>query len=127
MKFVEIASAEEQLALWKLVNDSVWSAIQKQSEDEQRRRAAQGAVRKPKGKIKRAGAGRHVSKKPITYKPPPKPKGRPQNVRQQAPAPLPPSLNTSALPPISLKSGQTTGGFAASVAPAATGPVGGEA
>lgn len=127
MKFVEIASAEEQLALWKLVNDSVWAAIQRQSSDEQRRKTAKRAVRTPKGKIRRAGADRSAPKKPITYKPPPKPRARPQHVRQQAPAPLPPSLNTTALPPISLKSGQMTGDFTASVPTAASGPVGGEA
>jgi hypothetical protein len=126
MKFVEIASAEEQLALWKLVNDSVWAAIQKQSADDRKRKAARAAVRKPKPKTKRSGVAR-APKKPITYKPPPKTKARPQHVRQQAPAPLPPSLSTSALPPISLKSGQTTGDFTASVPTAASGPVGGEA
>jgi hypothetical protein len=109
MKFVEIASAEEQLALWKLVNDSVWAAIQRLSADERKRKAAHAAARKPKPKAKRAVAGRHVPKKPITYKPPPNPKARPQHVRQQAPAPPPPSLSTEALPPITLKSGQTTG------------------
>lgn len=84
MKFVEIASAEEQLALWKLVNDSVWAAIHKQSADERKRKAAQAAARKPKSMAKRAGPRRRLLK-PITYKPPPKPKARSQNARQQAP------------------------------------------
>lgn len=127
MKFVEIASAEEQLALWKLVNDSVWAAIQKQSAEEQKRKALQGEAGKPKPKAKRGAIGRRSPRKLITYKPPPKPKARPQHVRQQAPAPLPPTLSTKALPPITLKSGQTAGDFTASVPAAATGPVGGEA
>jgi hypothetical protein len=124
MKFNEIASAEEQLALWKLVNDSVWAAIQKQSAEERKRRATQSAARKPKAKLKRAGAGRRAPKKPITYKPPPKAKARPQHVRQQAPAPLPPSLSPKALPPISLNSGQMTGDFASVTPPPAAGAVG---
>jgi hypothetical protein len=124
MKFVEIASAEEQLALWKLVNDSVWAAIQRQSEDERKRRAAQRAASKPKPKAKRAAARRRPSQKPITYKPTPKPKSRPQHVRQQAPAPAPPSLSANALPPISLNSGQTTGDFAPVTPPPAAGAVG---
>lgn len=124
MKFVEIASAEEQLALWKLVNDSVWAAIQQQSSDERKRKAAQSAARKPKSKTKRAATGRRSPQKPITYKPPPRPKPRPQHVRQQAPAPLPPSLSAGALPPISLKSVQTTGDSGPVSSPAPTGPVG---
>jgi hypothetical protein len=124
MKFVEIASAQEQLALWKLVNDSVWTAIQRQSADEQKQKAAQSAARKPKSKAKRGATRRRSPQKPITYKPPPKPKPRPHQVRQQAPAPLPPSLSPSALPPISLKSGQTTGDFASVAPPPAAGAVG---
>jgi hypothetical protein len=71
MKFVEIASAEEQLALWKLVNDSVWAAIQRQSADDRKRNATQSAAGKPKPK--RAAARHRSSQKPITYKPPKKP------------------------------------------------------
>jgi hypothetical protein len=34
MRIVEIASAEEQLALWKLVNDNVWQAIETQRQQQ---------------------------------------------------------------------------------------------
>jgi len=48
MRIVEIANAEEQLALWKLVNDNVWQAI-----DAQRQQQAQAAQAKAaKAKLK---------------------------------------------------------------------------
>lgn len=40
MEIVEIASAEEQMALWKLINDNVWAAIHQQARDEAERKAA---------------------------------------------------------------------------------------
>lgn len=51
----EIASAEDTLELYKLVNDSVWAALQKQKTEEKERKAAaqraaaaKRSVRKPK-------------------------------------------------------------------------------
>jgi hypothetical protein len=44
----EFASAEEQLALWKIVSDNVWSAIATQAEQERRARAEKAARSKPK-------------------------------------------------------------------------------
>ena len=46
MRIFEIADAEAQLALWKLVNDSVWTAIQTQQHEQAKQKAAaQGRVR----------------------------------------------------------------------------------
>jgi hypothetical protein len=43
MRLLEIASAEEQMALWKLVSDSVWAAISRQAKEEAERAAAERA------------------------------------------------------------------------------------
>lgn len=48
MRIDEFASAEEQLALWKLVSDNVWAAIATQAEQERRVRAEKAARSKPK-------------------------------------------------------------------------------
>lgn len=55
MKIVEFASAEEQLALWKLVSDNVWDAISQQAKAE----AEQKALKKAQAKKvpKRRGMG----------------------------------------------------------------------
>ncbi len=68
VKFLnEVASAEEQLALWKLVSDSVWQAIATQAEQE-RRATAEKAARSKAKRGKRSG-GRVASAKPIAPKP----------------------------------------------------------
>ena len=53
MRIVEIASAEEQLALWKLVSDNVWSAISQQAKAEAEQKALVKAQAKkaPKPKV----------------------------------------------------------------------------
>ena len=66
MKIQEIASAEEQLGLWKLVSDNVWQAIATQAEQERRARAERAARGKSK-RGKRSG-GRAASPKPIAPK-----------------------------------------------------------
>ena len=48
MRVVEFASAEEQLALWKLVSDNVWSAIAAQAQQERRADAEKAARSKSK-------------------------------------------------------------------------------
>ena len=40
MRLCEFASAEEQLALWKLVSDSVWASINTQAKQEAEQKAA---------------------------------------------------------------------------------------
>jgi hypothetical protein len=58
---MEIASAEEQLALWKLINDNVWAAINQQARDEaERKAAAQRAAKLKGGKRKSKGASSSV-------------------------------------------------------------------
>ena len=71
MRLIEFANAEEQLALWKLINDNVWSAIHAQAQEQAKQRAEQ-EYKKKKGK--RASKGGHVAVTPPPIKlPPPKP------------------------------------------------------
>ena len=80
MRLMEIASAEEQMALWKLVNDNVWAAINQQARDEaERKAAAQRAAKLKGGKGKLKGVATSVR---IPSPPPPK-KAVPPPTQQQ--------------------------------------------
>lgn len=83
MRIDEFASAEEQLALWKLVSDNVWTAIATQAEQERRAKAEKAARSKPK-RGRRSGSPRAA--KPTAPKPPvpPKPVADTGNKPQQA-------------------------------------------
>ena len=48
MRIFEIADAEAQLSLWKLVNDSVWTAIQTQQHEQAKQKAAAQQQKKAK-------------------------------------------------------------------------------
>jgi len=45
MRLLEIASAEEQIALWRLVSDNVWAALQLQQDEEEQRAAVDTVAR----------------------------------------------------------------------------------
>jgi hypothetical protein len=68
MKINEITNAEDALALWKLISDNTWSAIQQQAEQQAREKAERAANTKSTKAPKR-GVGRKPA--PIA---PPKPK-----------------------------------------------------
>ena len=78
MRINEIASAEEQMGLWKLVSDNVWQAISTQAAQEAREKAEKAAAAKSK-RSKRGGGRKSVSKSagpvatlsPSTVKPAP--------------------------------------------------------
>ena len=70
MRIFEIASAEEQLALWKLISDNVWTTISQQARTEAQQRAAAAA----KSRLKPKKAKR--LKKPARVPVPPKPKAQ---------------------------------------------------
>ncbi len=53
MRIFEIADAEAQLALWKLVNDSVWTAIQTQQHEQAKQKAAAQQQKNAKRSTKR--------------------------------------------------------------------------
>jgi hypothetical protein len=95
MKIDEFTSAEEQLALWKLVSDNVWGAISKQAEDEAKERAVKKAQAKKVPKAK-------ASSTPIpSFVPPPPP--MPKAKSQQT------ASKQGASNPVVRQSQQTTG------------------
>ncbi len=61
MKINEITNAESVLALWKLVSDNMWQAINTQAEQEAREKAEKAAAAKSK-RSKRGGGRKSVSK-----------------------------------------------------------------
>ena len=75
MRIVEIANAEEQLALWKLVNDNVWQAIETQRQQQAQAAQAKAAQAKLKPRKGRKG-GRGKISIPMPP-PPPSPKAPP--------------------------------------------------
>ena len=77
MRIDEIASAEEQLALWKLISDNTWQAISQQAEAERQQRAEKAAQRKLKPKIGGKRGGRKSMPSPPHITPPPPPKKPP--------------------------------------------------
>lgn len=80
MRLFEIASAEEQMALWKLVNDNVWAAINQQARDQaERKLAAQRSAMLKGGKSKTKGVAPSIR---FPQPPPPK-KLAPQPPQQQ--------------------------------------------
>jgi len=86
MRIDEFASAEEQLALWKLISDNTWLAINQQAEAERMQSAARAA--QTKSKPKRTGGkrgGRKNLAPPTRFtQPPPQAKaGTPVNAPQQ--------------------------------------------
>lgn len=93
MRIVEFASAEEQIALWKLISDSVWQALSAQQRQEAERKQAQ-KLRKPKaaGARKKALAMPPVPVPPKQQPQPPTPQktlaqvqGRQQQSKTSAP------------------------------------------
>ena len=92
MRIFEIADAEAQLALWKLVNDSVWTAIQTQQHEQAKQKAAAQQQKKAKRSTKR------ISKRSMSVPlPPPKvpmPTAKPKQLSiQKAATPTQPNAN----------------------------------
>jgi hypothetical protein len=81
MRFMEIANPEDQLALWRLISDNVWSAVMAQAKQSAALKAQAAATPKPK---------KFKPKKPI-------PKA-PQAPKPKPPAPKPPPAK-SPVPP----------------------------
>ena len=76
MRFMEIANPEDQLALWRLISDNVWTAVMAQAKQAAALKAQAAATPKPK---------KFKPKKPIPKAP-------------QAPKPKPPTPCTLILP-----------------------------
>lgn len=77
MRIDEIASAEEQLALWKLISDNMWAAVSQQAEAEKRQRTEKAAQAKLKPKNGGKRGGRKSLPPPPHITPPPPPKKQP--------------------------------------------------
>lgn len=102
MRLYEFASAEEQLALLRLIIDNTWSAISQQAEQEKRAKEAKKAKAALKPKNKRGGKSAKAMPLPIVPAPVKKPKPLasptqpPANPTQLQPQPSPkPSLKTN--------------------------------
>jgi hypothetical protein len=65
MRINEIASAEEQLGLWKLVSDNMWQAISTQAEQEKLEKAKKAASTKAKP-AKRGGGRKSAAKSAVS-------------------------------------------------------------
>ncbi len=72
MRIDEIASAEEQMALWRLINDNVWQAIETQRQ--QQAQAAQAKAGKAKLKPRKSRKGGRGKLSIPMPPPPPSPK-----------------------------------------------------
>ena len=81
MRLNEIASAEEQLALWKLISDSVWAAVRAQAEQRARVEAERATQVKPQKRVAIKRRGSNSVKVP--YAPPPRPLPKPQQLQQK--------------------------------------------
>jgi hypothetical protein len=80
LRLVEIASAEEQIALFKLITDKVWQSLvdQKRQADEQAAQQRRAQAMTGGGRAKRAPTPKPIKPlkpiKPQPLTPPPKPK-----------------------------------------------------
>ena len=93
MRINEIADASEQIALWKLIADNVWTALDTQ----QRQQAQQNAVKKSRAKTTgHASSYKKPVKIPAPSAPAPLPKPNLQQQVQQN-AQRPPSASAVAL------------------------------
>ena len=83
MRIDEFASAEEQLALWRLVNDNVWQAIETQRQQQAQAAQAKAAQAKLKPRKGRKGGRGKIS---IPMPPPPPSPKAPQAKNPEASA-----------------------------------------
>ena len=73
MRLLEFASAEEQMALWKLVSDNVWKAIAQQAREE----AAEKAEKQRQANLKPKSKAVSLPDPIPALPPPPLPKPKP--------------------------------------------------
>ena len=79
MRINEIASAEDQMALWRLVSDSVWQAIETQRQQQAQAEQAKAAKAKLKPRGSRKGKSRSAAPMPLPKPPAPKKSPPPEN------------------------------------------------
>jgi hypothetical protein len=93
MRFKEFATTKAQLALWKMVSDSVWSAINKQNQQQ---------VQSPTtAQLDPAAVARAQDAKPAAVTPKTKNKSKKKSAPKKLPkVPIPPRLPPKPLKPI---------------------------
>ena len=104
MRLEEFANAEDQLELWKLVTQSVITAI-----ETQRQQQAQEQARK-QAQSKKRGASRGPSKStPIPTPPPPRPMAQPSSKKPETPKnkDIPPNVAFAQNPAVSQRQQST--------------------
>ena len=100
MRFFEIASAQEQLALWRLISDNTWAAVEQQASEE----AARKAQQKPIAKVGKKSAVLKIKPKPVmrlqppAQKPTPTPTPTPTPAQKPTPTPTTPPTPTQKTP-----------------------------
>ena len=97
MRITEIADAQAQLELWKLVNDSVWTAIQTQAQQQKRAEAERKAQAKLKPRV------RKPTKAPYASPPPPLKKPQPLITKTPTPTTTPTNPQHKILNPTQIK------------------------
>ena len=80
MRFNEIANAQDQLDLWRLISDNVWAAVMAQAKEEARLKAQAAATPRYK----------KINPKKAAPKKPPVPKPKPPAPKPKPPTPKPP-------------------------------------
>ena len=80
MRFNEIANAQDQLDLWRLISDNVWAAVMAQAKEEARLKAQAAATPSYK----------KIKPKKAAPKKPPVPKPKPPAPKPKPPTPKPP-------------------------------------
>jgi len=94
MRINEIASAEDQMALWRLVSDSVWQAIETQRQQQAQAEQAKAAKAKLKPRGSRKGKSQSAAPMPLPKPSPPKKSPPPEN--PSAKPSQPPAANPQA-------------------------------
>ena len=101
MRLFEFADAEAQVALWKVISDSVWAAIQTERQQQALAKSAK-AVKKPKSPARKKTAPRVPAKPPASRKQkmqPSKPVEKSKN-KSAAQATVPPQMQQMPIKPI---------------------------
>ena len=99
MRLYEFADAEAQMALWKLISDGVWTAIDAERK-KQAKAAAHKAVKKPKSSPRRKKATRVPATPPAKAKPKAKQKPPEEKKAKDAPAATAPAKTPQFLPKV---------------------------
>jgi cytoskeletal protein RodZ len=87
MRIFEIASAEEQMALWKLITTSVWTAIDQQVQQQAKERSAKAKSAATKGKKRGVARAAPVAlKMPAPLAQPPAAAAQPSSTATATPA-----------------------------------------